>query len=104
MAEYREIVDDVKVSLIQAYQDTTFATPSNLERSLTVSDDSDGLRVEVNFYAEFLDQGTRYIRAQPFITSTLNSAETEELIANTFEEQINERIEEAVTQSGGRTS
>ncbi len=92
--------------IADAYQTTTFATPSNLERSLAGTAGDNSVSIAVNFYAEFLDQGTQFITAQPFISTVIggSASDVELVLTNAFEQDIDDTINQAVRDGGNTVS
>ena len=92
--------------IIEKYQDTTFKSPSSLERSAQSFVKDDTVAFTINYYAEFLDEGTRFIKAQPFITPILEDDDNliEETLTIGFEQDIYDTIEKTISQGGGKLS
>ena len=82
--------------VLEAYnRDTTFARNPSFIRNVRPMITGEGVEFSVPEYVQFLDEGTRFIDAQPFITPVLEGDEIEEIITNAFEQDIDETIQEA---------
>ena len=105
-----EAIQDLSIlipeEVIEKYKQTTFKTPSRLERSVEGFVKNDDIAFRINEYAQFLDEGTRFITKQPFITPVL--ADDNNLIQDTlaigFENDIYEAIDNTATEGGGKLS
>ena len=93
-----ELLGDTTSEEVAArYRQTNFRSPSDLERSIEPFVNSRGTGFTINEYAQFLDEGTRFITAQEFITPVLEDRDgsIEEALTNAFEQDIDEALSNA---------
>ena len=97
-----ELANGELEEILERYRRTTFSSPSFLERTADSFVQDNSVTFQFREYAEFLDQGTRYIRAQPFITPVLDDDDgsIEDLLTNAFEQDIDDAINTTARQGG----
>ena len=102
----KDLSEYLPEEVIDRYRETSFRKPSLLERSVDAFVTNDGAGFVINDYAQFLDEGTRFIRAQPFITPVIDdeNGQIEEILTIGFEKDIYEAIESTAKQGGGTVS
>lgn len=100
LADLEEYLPD---EIISRYQQTTFRSPSRLEESVSPFLRDGSVGFSINFYAEFLNDGTRFIRGQEFIQPVIDddNGTIEDLLTISFNKDIDEAIEETIRGGGG---
>lgn len=89
--------------IIGRYKRTSFKTPSALEASVSPFLKEGQVGFSVNFYAQFLDEGTKFITGQEFIQPVLDddNGMIEEILLISFEKDIDDAIQQTTEQGPG---
>ena len=98
--------DYLPEEIIELYRRTRFSKNAEFLREIQSFVRDDSVSFSVAEYATFLDQGTRYIKSDPFITPVVEDVNgmIEEIITNAFEKDINETINNAARSGGAKIS
>ena len=84
--------------VVKNYRNTRFRSSSNIENPQVFVDEGDlAFGFSLPFYAEFLDRGTKFIQADPFITPVLDDVDEsiEGAITVAFEQDITDTLDNA---------
>ena len=102
-----DLVHGIEDEVFQKWRQTRFNNRTGfLQDSIHAFVKDDGLTFQIVNYAEFLDQGTRYIEKDPFITPVLQDEDgsIEEVLTNAFEQDINDTINNTARTGGAEVS